>query len=783
MKKYSGWLFDLYAHPTKGIVLWLVGEDGSSHSFYQDFDMRFYARGDFQRLHELGVFIRRKYSKEVVRLERVTRDDLFDGPQVVMGIGTSHPDVFRKLSREAQENFTDLIFYDVDVPLTVRYAAAQQVFMMARCEITAAEDDKLISIRALDAPDDLDPQLPQLKILSLRPDTNPAHTAPKYLVAKFGKSFVRLPFKRPRELLTILNSILASFDPDVVHTHYGDGWLFPRFLELSKETGIPFNPNRDASMPVVRRKEVTFFNYGHAHYRAPQVHLRGRWHVDVQNCMTYNQYQLLGAIEQTRFSSLPLQEVARRSPGAAISAMQVLTALKNGTLIPYQRQKGEISKNFNQLFRAARGGLVFQPTPGIFQNVAVLDFSSKMASIMIKYNVSPETVMDIQQAGEGFEIPELGVKILSRPGLVPQALKPMRDKRLALKQWLKSLDKNDPRYQSSRQRYRMLAALTNKKAVSDSLKWLTVVCYGRLGFANSIFGRINSHEVVSYLSRKMITKAKLIAERLGFTVHHLYVDSLFVSRPNATREDFQALVTTIEQETQLPMELENVYAWFAFLSSRMNPNLSVANRFYGVAANEEHKIRGVASRRGDTCSFIANIQKKVIQILAREKDATRLVDLLPEVLVFVQDQLAALKNGTVVLEELVINQTLSRELNHYSVLSPLAVAAHQLRAQGRLVRMGMPIRYIYVSRGPGVHAWDLPKLPNIKEVDRVKYRELILRAVQEVLQPLGITDAILKNWILGRAGYLAQPGFLKTTDATRLAVPLFADQKYLRLHT
>jgi DNA polymerase II len=781
MKTYNGWLLDLYAHPAKGIVLWLVGEDGRSHSFYQDFEMRFYARGEFQRLHELGVFIRRKYSKEIVRLERVTREDLFDGPQVVMEVGTSNPNVFRKLSREAQDNFPDLIFYDVDVPLTVRYAADQQVFMMAHCEVTAEEDGRLINIRTLDAPDDLDPPLPRLKILSLRPDTNPAHTTPKFLAAKFGKSFVRLPFERPRELLHILNSILDSFDPDVIHTHYGDGWLFPRLLELSQEMGIPFNLNRDSSMPVLRRKEVTFFNYGHAHYRASQVHLRGRWHVDVQNCMTYNQYRLLGAIEQTRFSSLPLQEVARRSPGAAISAMQVLTALKNKTLIPYQRQKGEIPKNFNQLFRAARGGLVFQPTPGIFQNVAVLDFSSKMASIMIKYNVSPETVADIQQAGEGFEIPELGVKVLSRPGLVPQALKPMRDKRLALKQQLQSMDKNDPRYRTSRHLYRLLVNWTNKKAVADSLKWLTVVCYGRLGFANSVFGRINSHEVVSYLSRKMITKAKLIAERLGFTVHHLYVDSLFVSRPDAVKEDFQRLVRTIEQESQLPMELEYTYVWFAFLSSRVNPNLSVANRFYGVATNGEHKIRGVASRRGDTCTFIANIQKQVIQILAKEQDFTRLAERLPEVLEFVQDQLAALKNGNISLDELVVTQSLSRELDQYSVLSPLASAAHQLQVQGRNIRRGMQIRYLYISRGPGVHAWDLPNLPDWKAIDRMQYRKLILRAVHEVLQPIGVTEAILKNWVIGQAGYLASPGFLKTSNPTRLALPLLADLKYLRV--
>src|SRR5260221_8742144 len=254
MKKYTGWLFDLYAHPAKGVVLWLVGEDGKPYSFYQDFETVLYARGEFPRLHELGQSIRRKYPKETVRLERVTKDDLFDGPQVVMGIGVSNSAIYRRLSREVQENFPDLIFYDVDVPLTVRYAAAHNVFMMARCEITAESDGKLVSIQALDTPDELDPKLPRLRILSLRPDTDPSHTSPKYLIAKFGKSYVRLPFERPHELLNILNSTLSSFDPDVIHTYFGDGWLFPRLLELSKETEIPFNPNRDASVPVVRRK-------------------------------------------------------------------------------------------------------------------------------------------------------------------------------------------------------------------------------------------------------------------------------------------------------------------------------------------------------------------------------------------------------------------------------------------------------------------------------------------------------------------------------------------------
>jgi DNA polymerase-2 len=770
MKKYTGWLFDLYAHPTKGVVLWLAGEDGKRYSFHQEFETVFYASGSVQRLHELGVFLRRNYERKNVRLERVTKEDLFVGPQEVLGIRVSYPDLYKKLFASVYQNFSDLIFYDVDIPLTVRYAVAHCVFMMARCEIIAEDDSRIISIHVLDTLDEMDTKLPRLRILILRPDTDPSHASPQYLIAKFRTSYLRLSLDKPRELITLLNSILSSFDPDVIRTQFGDAWLFPQLDELSKKAGIPLTPNRDPSMPVLKRREVSFFNYGHAHYRAAQIHLRGRWHVDVKNCMTYNQYQLIGAIEQTRLSSLPLQEVARRSPGAAIASMQNLTALKRGTLVPYQHQKGEIPKTFNQLYRAARGGLIFQPTPGIFNNVAILDFSSKMASIMIKFNVSPETVVDIQETGDGFEIPDLGVKILPRPGLIPQTLKTMRDKRLALKRQLKAMDKNNPNHRAMYLRY---------KAVADALKWLTVVCYGRLGFANSIFGRLNAHEVVSYLSRKVITEAKLLAEEKGFDVLHVYVDSLFVSRQSASKEDFQALADEIDQMIGLPIELENVYSWFAFPSSRQNPRVPVANRFYGITTNGKHKIRGLAFRRNDTCKFVASLQLQIIETLAKETNPKKLIDLLPEIIETTQEKLDLLKKRIVPLSELVVTQVLSRELNNYSVLSPLAVASRQLQLEGKTMKMGQRVKFIYSRQGPGVHAWDLPAPINPHHVDVIRYKELILRAVHEVLQPLNLSEKILREWLFNKAGYITPPGLLVSDDPTRLALPLFNDLPHL----
>jgi DNA polymerase-2 len=772
MKEVTGWLCDLYSHPQKGIVLWLAGEDGKPHCLFQDFETTFYAGGPAARVHELGVFLRSKYSIEKVKFERVTKEDLFAGPQEVMGVRVANPTIHRRVFREANEHFPDLIYSDVDTPLSIRYAAAKDVFMMAHCKVTAESEGKLVSIVALDKPDDLEPKLPRLRILSIRPDTDPAHGTPKNLIVRFKKFYLRAPLDQPRELLGLLNSILSTYDPDVIRTHYGDAWLFPHLEALSKETGIPFNPNRDLSMPVLRRKEISFFNYGQAHYRGPQVHLRGRWHVDVENCMTYNQYRLLGAIEQVRLSSLPLQEVARRSPGAAIAAMQDLVAVRRGVLVPYQRQKGEIPKTYNQLVRADRGGLVFQPVPGIFKNVAILDFSSMMASIMIEFNVSPETV-GMEEDG-ALEIPELGIKISSRLGLVPQTLKPMRDKRLALKRLLRSLDKSDPRFQHTYNRY---------KSVADGIKWLTVVCYGRLGFANSRFGLINAHEVVSYLSRKVITQARSIAEAKGFDVLHLYVDSLFVSKPDASAVDFQDLAEEIERGTHLPMDFDGtIFPWFAFLGSRENPNRSVANRFYGLSPDGEHKIRGIALRRRDTSRFAANTQMQVLNILAKEKDPAKLTKLLPEVLAVAQEQFKALKNKEVPLEELVVRQTLSREINEYTHSATTAIAARQLQSHGKTIKRGQSIRFIYVAPGPGVRAWDLPILPDPKSIDVLRYKELVLRAVYEVLQPIGVTEKTLRDWLFSRAGYLAQPGVLpssKQPDGVNL--PLLANLDYLRI--
>ena len=759
MKEVTGWLFDLYAHPKQGIVVWIIGKDQRPHSFTQPFQITFYVGGPFHRLRQAWKFLRDK----PVRLSRTQRDDLHEGTQEVLEVNVLQPCLFDDLFKEVYGRFPDLLFYDVELPLILRYAAAYNVFPLGRCTVKVKEGWEISEMTALDTPWELDPQLPDLRVLQIRPNVNPSHAAPSCLSVHFGGFKYRFSLADPRKLLFSLNSILRQFDPDVLLTSYGDTWLFSYLEQISKETRIPFQPNRDLAQSTRRKKEISFHNYGQAHYRGEQVHLFGRWHIDDQNCMTFGEYGLMGAIEQARVTCLPVQEIARRSSGAGIAAMQNLTALRRGILVPYQQQKGEVPKTYNQLVASDRGGMVFEPLAGIFPDVAIIDFMSMYPSIIVGYNISPETVGVEEE--EAFLIPEMGIRISSRLGLVPAALGPMVKKRVEIRRHLKTMEKDDPRYL----RY---------KAYADALKWLCVVAYGRLGFANSTFGRINSHEVVSFIGRQVLLAAKEIAEEHGFTVIHAYVDSLFICRPDATKEeDFQPLLEEIQQETRLAIEVERIYSWMAFGCSRQNPHLSVPNRFFGLQADGDYKVRGLALRREDTPLFVAETQLQVLQILAKERDPHKLTQFLPEVLSLLQEKIASLKEQKIPIDKLLVTQTLSRELADYKVLSPAARAARQLQVIGKNIRMGQRIQFVYTRTKPGVHAWDVPEPLNPAWIDTLRYQELLFRAVHEVLQPLGVTESVLRNWMFTRASYLLPPGLLHN----RLEMPLFAGLKRVQV--
>lgn len=751
MLEYCGWLLDLYANPQDGLVLWLLGDDGERRRLRQPFPVTFYAAGPFSRLRLLWHALQAQ--SVAVSLTRSERRDLFqDEPVTVLAARVHNPAQQPRLFAQVAEDFPDLTYYDADIPLALRHAALHGTFPMGRCRVSVDEQGWVQEMDPLESPWELDPSQPPLRLMAIKPDCSPQHAPPAALEIQCENAAYRLSLgelkgvqKWLRPLLVNLAAILRRHDPDLLLTCWGDTWLLPYLLRLSLRGHIPLSLSRETGRQAAFRPERSYFSYGQVIHRGRQVHLFGRLHIDSFNAMLFHDYGLEGVMELSRVTALPLQTTARVSPGTGISSMQILTALRLGILVPWHKQQVERPKTALELIHADQGGLVYQPLPGLHRDVAEVDFISMYPSIMARFNISPETVGE--QKPTAWRVPELDLWLdQESPGLVPQTLTPLLEKRVALKHCLAEL----PRWHPRRKAY---------KARASAHKWLLVTCFGYLGYKNARFGRIEAHESVTAYGREALLRAKEIAEDLGYTVLHMYVDGLWVYKPGcASVSAIQPLLDEIAQRTGLPVALEGIYRWVAFLRSRGNQRVAVANRYFGFFQDGTLKLRGIEARRQDTPAFIAQFQAGLLDLLGRARSADELPECLPEAIRLVRRGLNTLRLGRVPLSQLLVTQKLSRQVEAYRVPSPAGRAAAQLQAVGKILKAGQHVRFLYTLGEPGVYAWDLPQPPNPKAVDLRRYVELLLRAAVSVLEPLGMGEGELRDWVLANTARGGLPG-------------------------
>ncbi len=744
MAELTGWLLDLFADTQPGIVLWLLGEDGQRHRLTQDFPITFYAAGEPARLRQLWRFLQTQPEK--VELKRTERRDIFASEPVPVLAATmtqtaAQPYLFQRVARE----FPELPYYDADLPLTTRHAAIYNSFPLVHCRVELDENGRVQALQALDTPWELDPPAAPLRLLAIEPDVDPSHAPPKNLYVRSMSVSYRFSLDRPRPLLVNLRAILERQNPDILMTAWGDTWLLPYLIDLSEQWHIPLPLNREPGRDVIRKDERSYMAYGQVIYRGRQVHLFGRWHIDGCNAMLFHDYGLEGVYELARVTALAGQVVARVSPGSGISAMQMVTAMRLGIMVPWHKQQAERPKSAFEMMQADQGGLVYQPLIGLHRDVGEVDFISMYPSIMRHFNISPETVADPNTVGRDQyarleRVSELGLWIdQETSGLIPQTLAPLLDKRLELKLRLAELPAWDPR----RQTY---------QAQATAHKWLLVTCFGYLGYKNARFGRIEAHEAVTAYGREMLLRAKEAAEDLGFTVLHMYVDGLWVKKKGLAKvPDFQPLLDEITNRTGLPIALDGIYRWVAFLPSRMDERVPVPNRYFGVFQDGSLKMRGIEVRRHDTPTWVSDVQMEIIDTLVHASNVDDRSTYLPRILKLLRKALTRLRTGNVPVEDLLVSLTLSRELSEYRTPSPAARAAAQLAAIGKDLRPGQRVRFVYTLGEPGVHAWDLPEPVDVRSIDHERYRVLLMRAAAAILQPFGLQEEDLKTRVFADA--------------------------------
>ncbi len=687
---------DVYTRPEGELVCWLLSEDGQRWLLPMDFPVTFYAAGSPAVLRQAWRFLQ----DDGVRLSRQVRRDLFHGERVVLAVMVNLPGRLAEVYRRLAQTFPILDYYDADLPLVVRFVAHTQVPLLGRCRFES-DGQRLLGLQPLESAWEMQPSLPPLRTMEMECDSDPALHPPQWITIRCAERSYRFSLQPLRAFGVNLQALLRLYDPDVIVTRYGDTWMFPFLNEH-----IPaLNPNRDERMKVEFRRERSLFAYGQVLYRGAQALLFGRWHIDRCNAALFAEIGLSGALEMARVTGLGVQEAIRKSPGAGITAMQMQTALRDGVLIPAVKQQAEAARTLLSLIRYDRGGMVYQPLVGVHRHVAELDFASMYPAIMVRYNISPETLNQRDAPA----------------GLIPRTLQPLLVKRLALKHCLQALDRRDSR-------------VSDLKARQTALKWLLVVCFGYLGYKNARFGRVESHEAVTAISRELLLQAKENAEEMGFAVLHMYVDSLFVKREGAKGEaDFLRLVEKIQTETGIGVTLEGVYRWVVFLPARRDQRIPVANRYFGVFEDGTLKYRGIALRRHDTCLYVARSQLEILGCLAQADDPR---ERWREAWVLVNQRVRSLQRRQAAIETLQMAVKLSRAPQAFRRPSPASQAARQLQAQGVSVRAGMRLFFWYTRQGVSVTP------PSPDDLDWDCYARLVFRAAAEILDLLQPTREV-----------------------------------------
>ena len=243
----------------------------------------------------------------------------------------------------------------------------------------------------------------------------------------------------------------------------------------------------------------------------------------------------------------------------------------------------------------------------------------------------------------------------------------------------------------------------------------------------------------------------------------MYVDGLWIQKEGLSKsEDFQELLETIKGKTGIPIALDGVYKWIVFLPSKVDSRVPVPNRYFGVFQCGEIKVRGIEARRHDTPPFIAQTQMDMLEILARAPSVDELPEYIPLALALVEKKINELRAGRVPLEDLLITQRLSRDLAKYRTPSPAARAATQLMKAGKHVSAGQRVRFLLTQGEPGVYTWDLGILPNLKSLDYEKYRTLLVRAANTIMQPFRADHAKLWEWVTEGGEALKQICMLET---------------------
>ncbi|MBN1682699.1 hypothetical protein JW865_04010 [Candidatus Bathyarchaeota archaeon] len=365
---------------------------------------------------------------------------------------------------------------------------------------------------------------------------------------------------------------------------------------------------------------------------------------------SYLDMGLAGLVERSRFTLAPMGLNYDWEAGKTIDSRQCYEAYRQEVAVPEMKGGYNFESNAWELVRKDRGGMLFSPQSGLHENVGCLDFESMFPNIIVKRNVSYETVTD-----EGVRI---DIK-----GFLGGWTKKFLERRLYFKHLKSSYSSGSKEWKYCEER-------------QSSLKLMLVVIYGYSGCYANRFANVRVFQEINRQARQAMVKALNVSLENGFEVIYGDTDSIFVKKLNAKKRDYESLAVDIAKETNLPIKLDKHFRFLVLMNKSTDPQQSSTRRYYGHLMEGEYFFRGIELRRHDTPIYIKRLQERIMELLFDAEDAEDVVRRgVPRALAQINRACEEIRQRRVEARELVISKRLSRDVNDYRSLQPHVVAA------------------------------------------------------------------------------------------------------------
>ena len=424
------------------------------------------------------------------------------------------------------------------------------------------------------------------------------------------------------------------------------------------------------------------------------------------------------AIQLSSVTGVPLDQVGAMSVGFRLEWYLMRAAFSMGELVPNRvERQGE----------SYRGAIVLRPLKGIHENIAVLDFSSMYPSIMMKYNVGPDTLVKSQEecakSGGCNVAPEVGHMFRKDPpGFFKRVLEQLVDMRKRVREEMKKYDANSMEYRVLDERQRALKILANAS-------------YGYMGWTGARWYCKQCAEAVTAWGRNLIKQAIEFARRLGLKVVYGDTDSLFVYYDV---DKVNQLIEFVERNLGFEIKIDKIYRRVFFTEAK--------KRYAGLLYDGRIDIVGFEAVRGDWCELAKEVQWNVAEVILKTGNVNKAIE-------YVRETSRMLRQGKVPLEKLIIWKTLSKRLEEYEHEAPHVVAARRAVKAGYKVSTGDKIGYVIV-KGRGrisQRAYPYFMIDDYGVIDKDYYIDhQLIPAALRILGYFGVSERRLKAAGMGQ---------------------------------